>query len=565
MSLFSSIQLANNALRAQQIGLQVTGQNIANANTPGYIREDVEFAPTRTQKVGSILLGLGVEVTGVVQKIDRFLENRMRLAGSDRAGSDAELTTLNQLQDLIGELSDSDISTSLNNFFASISNVLNQPESVTTRNLAVLQGNTLAGDISRLYERAESLRVDVNKQIENAVPEINKLLVEIRDLNLKISETEGSELVRSDAVGLRDQRSIALAKLSEYMDVQAVEQSNGAVNVFAGGDFLVFEGIVREVEVGLDTDRGLSIASIQIAQNDAPLTISAGSIAGYTTARDEVLGTFLDNLDNFAKTLAFEFNKLYSSGQGLRGFTELTSEFAVDDADAALDAAGLPFTPVNGTFQVLLYDRDTGLTKTFDLGVTLNGLGNDTSLNDLAAALNAIDGIAASVNSSNQLELSAERTDEEIGFANDTSGILAALGLNTFFSGSSALDLGVNAAIKADPSTFAASRDGIGEGTDNAVLLADFLDRPLDSQNGDSIGILYDRLHGNVTQQATAAKAVFDGFRTFEETLTGQHLAISGVSLDDEAVRLITYQRAYQASAKYIASISELLDLLVNL
>ncbi len=87
MSLFSSIQLANNALRAMQIGLQVTGQNIANANTPGYIREEVVFSPARTQRIGNLLLGLGVEVEGVIQKIDRFLENRLRLAGSDRAGS----------------------------------------------------------------------------------------------------------------------------------------------------------------------------------------------------------------------------------------------------------------------------------------------------------------------------------------------------------------------------------------------------------------------------------------------------------------------------------------------
>lgn len=565
MSLFSSIQLANNALRAQQIGLQVTGQNIANANTPGYIREEVDFAPTRNQKVGALLLGLGVEVTGVVQKIDRFLENRLRLAGSDRAGSDAELQTLKQLEDLVGELSDSDISTSLNNFFGAISDVLNQPESVTTRNLAVLSGKTLAADIARLYERAQTLRTDVNKQIENAAGSINSLLVEIRDLNLKISAVEGSELVRSDAVGLRDQRSIALAKLSEFMDINVTEQANGATNVFIGGDFLVFEGIVREVEVGLTTDRGLSLASIQLADNDATLTITAGNLAGLATARDQVLGTFLDQLDDFARTLAFEFNKQYSSGQGLRGFTELTSEFAVDDPDAALDAAGLSYTPVNGTFQVLLYDRDTQLTKTFDIGVTLTGLGNETSLNDLAAALDAIDGISATVNDSQQLEIATERADEEIGFANDTSGILAALGLNTFFSGTSAIDLGVNTVLQGNPATFAASDGGIGEGTGNALLLADFLDRPLDSQSGDSLAVLYDRLHGSVTQQSSAAQAVFDGFQVFEETLTGQHLAISGVSLDDEAVRLITYQRAYQASAKYISALSDLLDLLVNL
>jgi flagellar hook-associated protein 1 FlgK len=123
----------------------------------------------------------------------------------------------------------------------------------------------------------------------------------------------------------------------------------------------------------------------------------------------------------------------------------------------------------------------------------------------------------------------------------------------------------VNQTLLADPGLFAASNDGIGEGSGNAVLLADFLDTPLETQNGASLGELYDRLHGGVTQQSAVATSVFEGFRVFEETLKGQHLAISGVSLDEEAVRLITFQRAYQASARFIATMSELLELLVNL
>ena len=87
MSLFGSIQMASNTLRAMQIGLQVVGQNVANANTPGYIREEVIFNPAATQKYGSLRLGMGVEVSAVVQKIDRFLESRLRGAMSERAGA----------------------------------------------------------------------------------------------------------------------------------------------------------------------------------------------------------------------------------------------------------------------------------------------------------------------------------------------------------------------------------------------------------------------------------------------------------------------------------------------
>ena len=120
MSLFSSIQIANNALIAAQLGLQVTSNNVANANTPGYIRQSLVLTPAPTQRYGGLLLGLGVSVAAVKQQTDRFLEERVRNANSDLSNSAAQEDTYVQLESLIGELSDTDLSTSLSNFFNSI-------------------------------------------------------------------------------------------------------------------------------------------------------------------------------------------------------------------------------------------------------------------------------------------------------------------------------------------------------------------------------------------------------------------------------------------------------------
>ncbi|HOA53494.1 MAG TPA: flagellar basal body protein, partial [Thermogutta sp.] len=86
MSLFSSIRMASNTMRADQIALQVIGQNIANAETPGYIREEIALKPAPIQKLGGLPLGLGVQVAAVIQKLDQFLEERLRASVSDRAG-----------------------------------------------------------------------------------------------------------------------------------------------------------------------------------------------------------------------------------------------------------------------------------------------------------------------------------------------------------------------------------------------------------------------------------------------------------------------------------------------
>ncbi|MCX7426132.1 MAG: flagellar hook-associated protein FlgK [Planctomycetia bacterium] len=565
MSLFSSIQMASNSLAANAIALQVVGQNISNANTPGYIREEVVLSPAPTQRYGGLLLGMGVRVEAVVQKMDTFLEQRLRNAISEETSSGTLEQTYNDLEKLIGELDETDLSTSLDDFFNSVSEILNQPENISVRHLAVLNGETLATDINRLAGEVGELRADVNDRVSLVANNINDLVETIRVLNIRIAETEGGNISASDAVGLRDQRLEALSSLAQLIDIRVVEGESGAVAVYTGGDYLVIDGISRHVAVEMSTDRGLAVANVVIDEIDSRLNPSAGELQGLLVSRDEVLAKFTDDLDDFSRTLAFEFNKLYSSGQGINGFDSLTSTEQVDQTDVALDQAGLGFTPVNGSFRVLVHNKNTGLSETTNVTVDLNGLDHDTTLEDLADALNAIDGIAAEITVGRSLKITSTDPNQVFAFSDDTSGLLAALGMNTFFSGDTALGLSVNSVLKEDPAKFAASRGGIGADTDNAVELAAFLDRPLDSQNGVSLSVLYDRFVADTTQGATIASSVAAGARVFSTSLEGQKMALSGVNLDEEAVRMMAFQRAFQASSKYIVTLDELFQLLVTL
>jgi flagellar hook-associated protein 1 FlgK len=565
MPLFSTLQIANNALIAAQLGLQVTGNNIANAGVPSYVRQNLVLAPSPTQKYGGLLLGMGVSVEAVKQQIDLFLDERLRNSNSDVASSEAQSGVYTQLESIIGELGDTDLSTSLTKFFGSLNDILNQPDSVSVRNLAVLQGATLTDDIRRLDARVRDVRDNVNQEITSHVDTINSLLKDIAKLNNQIVTVEGGGTSASDAVGLRDQRADKLGQLAQIMNIKVVEQETGDVTVFSGGDFLVFEGTAREVTTSYKSDRDLQVTEIRLAETDSPLAIVSGKLAGLTEARDQVLGGFLDRLDHLTKTLAFEFNKVYSSGQGLKGLTSATSEASVDSSTAALDHAGLTFTPVNGSFQIQVVNQQTGLTQTHEIRVDLNGLDSETSLASLATAVDAIDGVAATVTADRRLQISSESPLVAFSFANDTSGALAALGINTFFTGNGASDLGVTASLRADPSRFAASTGGIGEDTGNAEKLAALLNTPLASEGNTTLAVLYDRMVGETTQGAALTKSIADGFKTFQTTLDGQRLAISGVNIDEEAIKMIGYQRMFQASARFIKTINELLDVLVAL
>ena len=212
-----------------------------------------------------------------------------------------------------------------------------------------------------------------------------------------------------------------------------------------------------------------------------------------------------------------------------------------------------------------VYNKQTGVTSTKLIKVDLHGVGVETSLDSLVADLDAVDGLRVSITPTRQLLIEADNPLVSFSFAKDTSGALAALGINTFFSGTGASSVGVSSVVRADPTKFAASQSGIGEDSKNAELLSDLLSTPLSSQSNRSLANLYDALSGEMSQGAAVSKSVAEGFRVFQRTLEGQYMAISGVNIDEEAVKLIAYQRAFQASARVISTISEMLDVLVRL
>ncbi len=150
----------------------------------------------------------------------------------------------------------------------------------------------------------------------------------------------------------------------------------------------------------------------------------------------------------------------------------------------------------------------------------------------------------------------------------DETGVLAALGINTFFTGADAGNLAINSQLlqgSRASAKFAASNQGINEGSGNSLRLIDLYDQSLSSLDGGSIRGIYDSIINSTTQGASIAKSVADGQRVFSGTLEATSQGISGVNLDEEAIDMIGLQRTYQASARFISTLSDLLDILVNL
>ena len=579
MSLFGSLQNAGNTLQAMQIGMQVVGNNIANANTEGFIRERVNYAPAPVLELGNLTVGLGVLVDSITQVVDESLARQLYGARGDRVSAELQNEAYKDLERLLGELSSTDLSTALTDFFGSIEDTLNPAagEALSVRNLAVLEGVQLANEIQRIDERAKQLRDEYNDEIITAADQINQLAKEIQQLNIRITQGEGGGFNDSDAGALRTLRNNAVDRLSELVGITVVEQPSAGLSVSIGGEFLVFEGQRREVEVVKNADVGDPVATLQFLDTGAELDLGRGRLHGLTAARDEIVGGFRDNLNDFTRNLINEFNKIFSGGQGLDGFTQLTSVEDVDDATVALDAAGLPFTPTDGEFNITVVNLNTGDTETTTIHVQLLGQDDDTTFEDLTAQIDAINGLSAAIDSTGRLSISSDGLDSQFYFGGDsipgqpyqgdTSGVLAALGLNTFFTGSGAGSISVNDELNGieNAGKFAASNTGLGGGSDNSVALAALVDFPLDSLNGASILEQYDQVVNSLAQNSTIAGSLAEGLSVYEGTLESEFDAVSGVNIDEEAIELITLQRIYQATARYISTIQEMLDTLVRL
>ncbi len=566
MSLFATIQQSAGALQVNELGLHVVGNNIANANTPGYIRQELVQSPGVGYRLGDLVLGTGVRAVGVVQKLDNFVVERLRQTESALAASEAQDTMYNQIESILGELTDNDLSTQIGEFSNSINDVLNQPGNDALRRLVIERGNSLSGSIRSVSQQLGDIAGNLNQEVRGAATEINRMTEQLAKLNQRIVELEGGRTSGSDAVGLRDERIGVLQDLAKLVDIRAVEQTSGAVTVFVGGEYLVADGLQRPVTYALRTDRdGTTTPEIRLADTDSPLQVSGGRLQGLYAARDNGVAKIQDDLDQFARDLIEQFNRIHSQGQGSAGFSEITSGFGSDDRTAPVDLSGFPLTPQNGDFKIQVLDLETGTTKTSTIRVKLTGGTDDSSLEDISQAIDAISGVSSSVTTEGKLRISADSHKLQFSFLEDTSGFLAASGINTFFVGDSASTIAVNSVVSNDPRMLAASLTGVGNGTENALKLAQAFDEPLERLNGQSIKQSYENIVVRTTQDINLQSGVSDGLRNFYQTLQAQHLSVSGVNLDEEAVKMLFYQRAFQASSRLIQASSEMLDTLVNL
>jgi flagellar hook-associated protein 1 FlgK len=286
MSLFGAINSSISGLNTASLGLQVVSNNVANANTPGYSAQLLNQAASMATKRGRFYIGTGVTVQGISQAGIRTLETQLRESIWDAESSQVQSQVYRQLEAVIGELGENDISTYMSRFFSALNDVAQQPESQAVRSVAVRQGLALTDKINFTYNEAVKLRNDIGKELANSASRVNSVLEEIDSLNTRIVAAKGGTGGEGSSSSLIDARRAALRELSSMMDIRVTDTDDGSVTISTtAGNSLLLNGRVSRVRPTtiLNPD-GTESAGLEYEMGEAKLKIQGGKLGGLQAA-----------------------------------------------------------------------------------------------------------------------------------------------------------------------------------------------------------------------------------------------------------------------------------------
>ncbi len=556
--IYGIMSLAGNALLTQQKAIGVTGNNIANVNTPGYSRQKLllENAAPSQSSVGP--MGSGVEAVSVERVYDRFLGVQINAESETLGRWEAQKDSLELAEVIFDESGEFGLSQSLNQFWGAWQDLTNDPSGYNERVVLQVKSEVMTGTFNRIYADLQQAQLGLDASIEGAVAEINQLSQQIAELNQKIMEVEASGHTAND---YRDRRDLALKELAGLIDINSFEDATGRVTVAVGaGNTLVENNSSRNLTTLVN---GFGFKDIAWVRQDGTMVnitgnISSGKLDGWLEARDVDIRGYMRQLDTLAEGLIERVNTLHQAGYGLDGsngtdfFSGVTA--AAGNMDSLLTITAEPGG--TGNIRVTLVGGGTAGAET----VTTDPVTGDIQIaiedgvstgGQIASALQAHSGITTVV-------AAAPGAAWDLSAGTNTAALAG---------GRSAGGIQVNAAITDNLDLIAASSTsaGIPGNNEQAIAIANSQHALTMNGNSSTFEDYYNSLVSQVGRDLQTAGTFFNHQSDMLLQLENRRESISGVSLDEEMINLIKFQTAYDAAAKLITTADELLETVLNM
>jgi flagellar hook-associated protein 1 FlgK len=578
---FFGLDVATRALRANQTLVDVTNQNVANANTPGYSRQQAVIKETlpypipvfkQSGEPGQI--GTGVQVTSIGRIRDGFVDYQYRNQVASQARWTAKQDALKQVEAVVNEPSTSGISSLLNKYWNAWAEVANSPSDVSVRANLLEQGKAVADSFQNTVQLFQQQQRDVDTQIRLGTDEINNYAQQIANLNTQISNVETAGMKAND---LRDQRDLLLDKLSGLVKTTSVESAEGSVSIYLGGRQLVDRNRVNKVD--LDVSSGPFAKVIWGDGTNTQVNITDGKLAGLIESRDTLLAGRIKEVNNLAGRVIQSVNSVHAAGVGLDGTGGLNFFTGSDATNIAVDST----LSANRVAAARQYVDPTSVTNPPAYLHAIGDSSNAVALAQLKAKLTQRNtGLAngAVVGSATVLGVDVASAVPNASFSfGYTAGPPEALTVTGGGSSATAsFTIASNQPDTSPPTRRVLTIDTGALGVRLTVSVpatgsaSNDVTSALSSLNGQSVTTLGPSTMGDQYAQEVAAIGVLSSTAQGQASnqkvlvthLERQRQEVSGVSIDEEATHLIQYQHAYQAAARVISVMDSMLDTLIN-
>jgi flagellar hook-associated protein 1 FlgK len=598
MSLFEGLNVATRGLSAAQLGLNVTGQNVSNANTEGYSRKRIEQSAAFKKDASYGQMGFGVEVYSINRIRDQFIDRLVNEEYTRYGYYDMKNKSYARIEDIFGEgQKHKALNDLLNDFWNGWADLADNPESSGAREALRSNAQTLAGQLNYLAKQLRTYKDTINDEIEARVARINQITANIYNCNMVISGSENT--IGNKANDSRDQRDALLQELAKLVDVDYFEDDQGILNVSSNGNVLVsparsHELIVNRTIMTQQDGYQYSRAEITFSTNNHTYEPRSGQLKALIDTRDVDIPQYQSFIDGIAQTIITEVNKIHNGGYGLaaNGSVGLTFMDFFDSDPGKFSAANIAIAPaikehVNniaaGLGGVLVdtkvvYDlvRDT----TPDPNNPPNLLFDDPA-RSVPLALQTLDPSYAFLQKGSLVievrdpsipsdpnflatRRLVEGQDYVVDYANATITFMDTA-TSKILTDPAYGPMTVEISFNYHENGYAGPGDG-----QNALLLSQLRDKAvmdgdIFGKKGQTINQFYAGSMARLGAERNEANVGFDTRTYALKQLLDNQDQVMGVDIDEEMANLIKYQHSYTASARYLTTINTMLETLLNM
>jgi flagellar hook-associated protein 1 FlgK len=620
----NSLNIGYSGLSAAQVGIDVTGHNITNAETEGYSRQRVIQSAATPVTTGAGNVGNGVDVQDISRVFDNYVFDSYRGISGDKEYSDYERQQLEELSSYFPEVDGVGIKSDMADYYDMWQSLADNPDNDAVKTALAQQTQTLTNHIQSTRAQVSDLQMKVNDQLETDINQVNDLAQQLADINKAIDKAESGDMyIASD---LRDKRNVLERDLTRLVGAE-VNQGNLNSNIEIDSNSNIRTGSYTVSVNGYNIVDGATVHPLKVSKENNPSgfyeisyerqdgvlipleeKIDGGRVGAIFDLRgrtvdtttgmpnDGIIQTTLSDLDAFAKGLIETTNNLYAKAPTQR----MDSNSLTIGGDDPLVNSG--YNIKEGSFNMVVYDVDGNEVATrevmIDNATSLSGDVGSNSIegqikdnkddNDDNNATNDIDDyiqFGYQTAADGQQILSFSLTEDaladgytfsiEDNLQDDSfdsgTNFAGAFGLGRYFDGNNAKDIDLNFSLKQNPSEINAgytSADG-----DNQLAL-DMVQQQYEeytfktSDTTSQTSTLYSMFDTTVTYVGISTNSAI----TRNDTVTAQFNAtemeynsVSKVNTDEEMTNLIKYQNSYGASAKLITTIDQMMKTLLGI